>query len=443
MQFVDELEDMILAGLLFFALKNPSHDLTKIAFDYRKLKDELIAFVSEEGGNTTITCQERSQSFCRSTKKKVKMHCLCQTSWIEGETAKAIYGSKVKEYNAHKCCECGNWFHHHCLKECCISVPKRTHDFLCPYCKKIPVIPWGHRRYTNTCTIDNFLQIVIVMCLQINDLPKWFGNSDSELVLKACVAKMIKGDIFAGKELLLDHLNSVIGFPMEDSTFNCYGSEYAYCLTIFSNVWKVHLSLHCCSPSCPRTETVRFPCGFNLQPQREGESYIDQIQNQFPGPDSILSGYCGAEFKDKPPQHCTQFEISTKVDVECGNELTMSVCSGTLLVKEASFMAKSPWLVPFSITSLSGKSLLMLPMTITIYRNNYLLGGFSMHRPGHYTSVVVWRGDKYYYDGLSELFIPLRDEHLQQQQGSFAYYILDPKSFSQGSYLFEFCFNHY
>lgn len=158
----------------------------------------------------------------------------------------------------------------------------------------------------------------------------------------------------------------------------------------------------------------------------EGESYMDQIQNQFPEPDSILSGYCGAEFKDTPPLHCTQFEITTKFDVECGNELNMSVCNGSLLVKEASFM------VPFSITSLRGQSLLMLPVTITIFCNKYILGGFSMHRPGHYTSVVVWRGDKYYYDGLDELFVPFRDKHLEQHEGSFAYYLLDPNSISQG-----------
>ena len=65
-------------------------------------------------------------------------------------------------------------------------------------------------KYTNTCTVDNFLQIILVACHQNSDLPKFFDCSESELALKASMAMLLKGDTFAGKELMLEHLNSMI-----------------------------------------------------------------------------------------------------------------------------------------------------------------------------------------------------------------------------------------
>ena len=168
------------------------------------------------------------------------------------------------------------------------------------------------------------------------------GVRDPELkkcAIKASMAMLLKGDTFAGKELMLEHLNSLIGFPRGDNAFNCYGSEYANCLTAFSNVWKLHLSLHCCSPDCPKSETDRFPCGFNLD---DKNAYSDQIENQFPVAQSLLAGYCGATFKSKPGKRC-DFEVSTKLDVESGNEIDIYVCTGQLLVKEARFVSKSPY----------------------------------------------------------------------------------------------------
>ena len=409
--------------------------MTKVAFDAGKLKKELVAFVERR---VSVTCQQASNPFCKTTRKNIEVYCLCQTTWIEGTTAKAIYGPRHKEFNAHSCCECGNWFHYHCLKACGVAVPKRTEDFLCPYCKKITVIPWGHPKYVNTCTLDNFLQIMYVMCLQINGLTQCFGASDSELALKASLMMICKGNVLAGKELMLEHLNSIIGYPRNGQTFDCSGSEHANCLTVFKNVWKIHLSLQCCSQHCPQCETDRFPCSFNLQPPKDGQSYLDQIQDQFPEANTLLNGYCGVQFKNQPPKQC-QFDMTTELNVESGKESMKFVCKGQLRVKEARFVAKSPWLVPFSINSLNGQSLLMLPSTLTIFNKTYILGGFSLHRPGHFTAVVVWRGERYFYDGLHRQFLPLTDDHLDQHDaGSHAYYILDPSTttsdYPQGCY---------
>uniref|UniRef100_A0A1X7VSU1 Uncharacterized protein n=1 Tax=Amphimedon queenslandica TaxID=400682 RepID=A0A1X7VSU1_AMPQE len=111
------------------------------------------------------------------------------------------------------------------------------------------------------------------------------------------MALLLKGDAVGGKELMLDHLNSVIGFPRKGTLFDCYGSEYANCLTAFSNVWKVHLALRCCLPDCPKSDTDRFPCGFNLN---DKFAYSDQVDNQFPVAQFFFAGYCGADFKTMP-----------------------------------------------------------------------------------------------------------------------------------------------
>ena len=49
-------------------------------------------------------------------------------------------------------------------------------------------------------------------------------------------------------------------------------------------------------------------------------SYNDHIENQFPVAQCVFAGYCGAAFKSKPGKTC-DFEVSTKLDVESGNEI--------------------------------------------------------------------------------------------------------------------------
>ena len=57
---------------------------------------------------------------------RLALLCICNAPWIEGTTAKAIYGRKIKDFNVHSCCNCGGWFHKYCLRACGIQVPKRT-----------------------------------------------------------------------------------------------------------------------------------------------------------------------------------------------------------------------------------------------------------------------------------------------------------------------------
>ena len=99
-----------------------------------------------------------------------------------------------------------------------------------------------------------------------------------------------------------------------------------------------------------------------------------------------------------------------------------------MIVQNASFLSSSPWLVPFCISSLKGKSLNELPSTIiNLCSTRYNLGGFSMLRSGHYTAVVNWQGnERFYYDGLGETdqmrLQDLEEVHFNGQEGSYAYF---------------------
>ena len=48
-----------------------------------------------------------------------------------------------------------------------------------------------------------------------------------------------------------------------------------------------------------------------------------------------------------------------------------------------------------------------------------------MHRGDHYTAVIKWNGQDYFYDGLNYL-LPLEGRHKQGKKPQFALYLLVP-----------------
>lgn len=106
--------------------------------------------------------------------------------------------------------------------------------------------------------------------------------------------------------------------------------------------------------------------------------------------------------------------------------MSFNECRGNLIVEDAAFLSSSPWILPFCISELKGKSLNTLPMAMKVYNRDYLLGGFSMVVSGHYTAVIIWRGYKLFYDGLSSTddtrLQSLKQEHFKNKVGSYAFY---------------------
>lgn len=91
----------------------------------------------------------------------------------------------------------GNWFHYHCLRACGVKRPKKTNDFVCEI---PPTIPWRHEKYTNTCTADNFLAVLLAHCHQHSNFLEKMGSSAAEVALKAGLAMMLQGNVYKGKQ---------------------------------------------------------------------------------------------------------------------------------------------------------------------------------------------------------------------------------------------------
>ena len=398
-QFAERDEDILLAALLFHACWKPTYDLSKVRCNPIRMGHELEAFM--EGKISHLSFKYAKKPYSTTKEESVPLLCICHSPWIEGSTSKAIYGKMQREFNMHICCECGNWFHKYCLSSCGINPPKKTHDFICPDCKIPPTIPWTHSKYTNTCTSDNFFTILLLHCYQHSGFLEKIGCSAAELALKAAVSDMLKGNIDNGKTKILNYIKSVIG--TKDNTNCCYGSEYEQCLQVFKQIWKLSLTLMCDSPHCPTPMKSRYPVGFNFRLPDEESSFMTQIQNQFPSV-GYPHGYCGAKFGDDKPDDATCGLRKVVDDLQDTNSFVFEYeCRGVSLVQSGGFLSSSPWVIPFNINLFKNDNLKMLnelPHELEIYGKKYVLAGYTLHFPGHYTAIVFWHGKKYWYDGL-------------------------------------------
>ena len=70
-----------------------------------------------------------------------------------------------------------------------------------------------------------------------------------------------------------------------------------------------------------------------------------------------------------------------------------------------------------------------LPMNNTVFGNTYQLAGYSMQQGNHFTCVLLWNGNKYYYDGLKETdklrLIPCERKRFKGVNGSLVYYFVN------------------
>ena len=265
-QFAEGNEDALLAALLLHMCAKPECDITTVRCNVSSVLQSIHTFVHKS--MVDITFSYTDQCFTANKEEQVPLICICRSPWIEGTTSKAIYGEKQRFFNCHAFCRCGNWFHVFCLSKCKITPPKRTHDFLCPFCQIPPTVPWTHPVYTNTCTSDNFLMIVLLTCLQVESFFENIGTNAAECAMKAAISQMMKGKLEEGKSTILDY----IGVQISN---NCWGSEFCQCLTVFHDVWKLRLSLQCTSASCSNLIMKdRFPTSFSLySPTRTGKSF--------------------------------------------------------------------------------------------------------------------------------------------------------------------------
>ncbi len=401
-QFCDENQDVLLAALLLHVCSDPSVDISHIRCNMSTIVREIGSFMDDEIETFSFSYSELA--FCETEVEEVMLFCICRSPWIEGSTSKAIYGSKQKLFNSHSCSVCNNWFHSFCLSHCNIALPKRSQDYACPYCRVPKTIPWKHFKYTNTCTSDNFLNIIHLTCLQDDSFLGKIGSSKAECVLKASLTEIIKGNIVDGKTMILDFIQAATG--RKEGSVNCWGGEYSNCLVAFKNIWRVALSIQCTSAYCPNPILKsRYPVGFNLNPPAlAGASFTEQLAEQFPII-GIGYGYCGEKFLATPSSDALYEVVQVQlVGMDSGVYEEKCECRGVPITKHCGFASKSaPWVIPFDIAQFTGKNLVdlnNLPHQISLYGSHFILAGYSLFIPGHFLSVVYWHGTPYVYDGM-------------------------------------------
>lgn len=423
-QFSEESEELLLAGLLYHACCYPNVDLSVVRFSEHELRVDVKLFMENEA---SIRFKREPGPFCKSKEEDVMLYCICHKPWIEGSTSKAIYGTNQKQFNCHRCCRCNNWFHKYCLAVCGIRFPKRTDDFLCPDCSLPATIPWRHPFYVNTCTSDNFLTIMLLYCRQNQDFLNKLNLSPAECALKAGITSMLHGNIIKGKTTVLDYVSSVLNYNQVENKLNCFGSEFGMFLQAFCHIWKIQLDLKCDSPSCPVKFFQRYQTTYTLQ-SLSVVPFDLQLKKHFPKTGDRLSGYCGSEFKQTPPS-CAPVVQNVRENIETHEKISFYECRGTPIVKDSFFLTKSPWMIPFEIGDIKEDELYdTLPLNITVFGNTYQLAGFTLHQGNHFTCVLFWNGKRYYYDGLKDTeklrLILFAKDRLKGFQGSNAYYFV-------------------
>ena len=329
----------------------------------------------------------------------------------------------------HACVKCENWFHKHCLHVCGIKPPKRTQDFICPNCTIPPTVPWSHPKYVNTCTSDNVLTIIILHCLQHHKFLENIGTSAAENTLKAAIKLMLQGNMCKGKEVILDHVTSVLTFNRSGQYLDCYGSEYAQFIQLFRHIWTLSLILNCESRYCPNPSTQRHQTSFCFQPPHNN-TFSEQLAQMFPA-QGDKSGYCGQQFHDDPPEN-SEYGLNERENLTTKQKEVFFECRGSLIIQSSNFLNKCPWMIPIQINSFKADQIRelthALPTQISVHGRLYKLAGYSMLRSHHYTAVIFWKGRKYFYDGLGQTdevrFRPAVDADYFGQEGSYALYLL-------------------
>ena len=229
-----------------------------------------------------------------------QFHCFCLAPWIDGSTSVVIYGKQQKGYKAYQCSICLDWFHKACLVKLCIPLPKRQEEFVSRKCTIPVTLMWNHSDFTNTCTSDNFLTILMLYHQQHPQFLSHLGDNEIENSIKAGLSLMLENSsgFYEGKSLILKVAHSEFNFPRAaNGMLDCYGTEnsrFLCLITLISHVWKLQIWQQSISSHCPNINVVRT--GYQTT-----FSFASNTKNILPSVGHMM-GYCGSEFPSKPSQ---------------------------------------------------------------------------------------------------------------------------------------------
>ena len=123
--------------------------------------------------------------------------------------------------------------------------------------------------------------------------------------------------------------------------------------------------------------------------------------------------------------------VSDRIDVTSKKRLQFVECRENFRVISASFVSKTPWIIPISIEGFNHAQINKLPLCISLYGSIYQLGGCSLNTGEHFVAVIMWHGRPFLYDGLKTKNLRFVKYHPERTmmffnncKGSHAYYFI-------------------
>ena len=303
--------------------------------------------------------------------------------------------------------------------------------------KRLSVIPWGGEyrhisgeliEFINTCTIDNFLQIIYMFyALNIEHMQHLFSSTGTEINHVREVVQLLLSESF--NDAKFHWLTEICAFSPNVSSgkIDAWSTDKQLVYHNIRGIFRRCYSFSCSSFYCPGKENPNsddFVCDMTLHPPTESEdiNVILSISQWEKGTSKSALVSCKARF-DEPPTH-KEF-ISEK---DKGVEIVR--CSGWRKIHCIRFVEKPPFLV-FEVSSLLSDTLHfldLLPKEIKVYGEMYKLGGITVYSDirKHYTAYIPYNDEFYLYDGLPSINPIFRQYRLNAVKGSISLVIYIP-----------------
>ena len=152
-QFSDKEADLLTAAFLVVTCSSPYLERSYLRFDAKILKDEIMGIVNNKKDVVSFTVA--NGPYCKTEKIAIDLLCFCSTP-------PGLKGQHQRHFTAKKNQKMFNWYHTHCLQFLGIEVPKKRSDIFCPRCTVTDNPKWHHDLFTNTCTVDNAITILMI-----------------------------------------------------------------------------------------------------------------------------------------------------------------------------------------------------------------------------------------------------------------------------------------
>ena len=223
----------------------------------------------------------------------VQLYFYCKSFWVDGSTSAAIYGNSQWDFNMYNCSICDNWFHKYCLIACGIVIPKQNAYLVCNACSIPESLQWKHDEFTNTCTSDNFLTLLLLHRSILDTFgDKWCWKLPQS---SNCTNGWRKAS--GGKDVIFTFATVKIESFQGEFKVSLLSLWNDRCLCLLTHIWRLAIKMKCTSKYCPNqnAEVTKYPSTFSFN------SELNNLRESFP-----LAGdmevYFGAKFQNQPPK---------------------------------------------------------------------------------------------------------------------------------------------